>query len=638
MPVTIKSSQIKVKGTDGYIGVDALADSTTASRVAAINSAGASALEDIQSEGQSNVSAIEQKGAEVLESIPDEYTQLEEDVSELKSALSSYLIFSKAEMQNGAKTTPQNTNPVSVSDNKFKCCDFVYSSELTKNVYLYLENNTDYNMLALVIARDSSGVQIGGTTWFIVNNQDEILSKVSAYLENAKIISVTIAFTSTQGAGGIVTGIDAIDYNLFALQYKVADVDYIKNNYITSNAEIVSPEMQGTFTMPGSVWFTYNNLLKAGETYTFVANTKQRTAKASFAVVNANTNEVLSIYQDVNSVIITPEVDSIVLFSNVYFLVGSDFRRVLHTDQNVTVGTVIVFSQSQNTNITFDLYQYTKLTAEYIYSCISGSGFSDVVIVGKGVGVDYSTINDAINNTHDGDTILVLPGIYNEKVNMWGKNRHLIGVSKESVFIVSENRYYGNEPLCANIGSVENITLIAGYGLEPIEGETQSGNYALHIEYANSQPYELVVRNCNLISNVFFAIGAGVRYNQTVKIIDCYIETKQRRAYSSYYTEFFNCGGLFFHNDASGSNLGTDGRIEITNCELKGVVSAVAIQSQNNGNTLTCRFAKNVLWSSENGKSNALTIRTPATEGHIAGSDIILDNISFGNNIDMLND
>ena len=87
MPVTIKSSQVKVKGTDGYVSIDALADSTTASRISAINSAGASALEDIQIEGQSNVSSIEQKGAEVLESIPDEYTQLENDVSELKSAL-----------------------------------------------------------------------------------------------------------------------------------------------------------------------------------------------------------------------------------------------------------------------------------------------------------------------------------------------------------------------------------------------------------------------------------------------------------------------------------------------------------------------------------------------------------------------
>ena len=109
MPVTIKSSQIKVKGTDGYVGVDALADSTTASRVAAINSAGASALEDIQIEGQSNVSAIEQKGAEVLESIPDEYTHLEEDVSDLKSALDDALdgypvsenIFNQADAETG---------------------------------------------------------------------------------------------------------------------------------------------------------------------------------------------------------------------------------------------------------------------------------------------------------------------------------------------------------------------------------------------------------------------------------------------------------------------------------------------------------------------------------------------------------
>lgn len=87
MPVTIKSSQVKVKGTDGYVGVDALADSTTASRVAAITSAGADVLEDIQELGTTTEEAVAQAAAAARASIPGEYTQLSDDVTELKSAL-----------------------------------------------------------------------------------------------------------------------------------------------------------------------------------------------------------------------------------------------------------------------------------------------------------------------------------------------------------------------------------------------------------------------------------------------------------------------------------------------------------------------------------------------------------------------
>lgn len=91
MPVTIKSLQVKVKGTDGYVGIDALADSTTASRVAAINSAGAAVLEDIQEQGTTTEEAVAQAAAAARASIPGEYTQLSDDVSGLKSALTSEL-------------------------------------------------------------------------------------------------------------------------------------------------------------------------------------------------------------------------------------------------------------------------------------------------------------------------------------------------------------------------------------------------------------------------------------------------------------------------------------------------------------------------------------------------------------------
>lgn len=87
MPVTIRNGQVKIKGTNGYVSVDTLADSTTASRIAAINAVGAEALGNIQDEGAAQVAAIEQKGEDVLADIPADYTELSDAVSELNSAL-----------------------------------------------------------------------------------------------------------------------------------------------------------------------------------------------------------------------------------------------------------------------------------------------------------------------------------------------------------------------------------------------------------------------------------------------------------------------------------------------------------------------------------------------------------------------
>lgn len=88
MPVTIKSAAMKFKAANGsYIGIDAIADATTAQQVAAVSAEGVAQKSAIQTEGAAQQAAIVAKGAETLESIPSEYTELSNDVNSLKSAL-----------------------------------------------------------------------------------------------------------------------------------------------------------------------------------------------------------------------------------------------------------------------------------------------------------------------------------------------------------------------------------------------------------------------------------------------------------------------------------------------------------------------------------------------------------------------
>ena len=101
MPVVIKSGRLKYKDSQGeYVGIDAIADKTTAQKVAeitaagttqlaAVNGAGATQTAAVNNAGAAQVQAVQTKGTEVLESIPDEYEELSENVVALQSAINT---------------------------------------------------------------------------------------------------------------------------------------------------------------------------------------------------------------------------------------------------------------------------------------------------------------------------------------------------------------------------------------------------------------------------------------------------------------------------------------------------------------------------------------------------------------------
>lgn len=77
MPITIKTGALKYKKSDGtYNGFNAIAQESTDQQLA-----------DIHAAGTAEVGAVMAKGEEVLESIPEDYTELEGEVSDLKSAI-----------------------------------------------------------------------------------------------------------------------------------------------------------------------------------------------------------------------------------------------------------------------------------------------------------------------------------------------------------------------------------------------------------------------------------------------------------------------------------------------------------------------------------------------------------------------
>lgn len=122
MPITIKTGSLKFKDPDTgkYVGIDVAAETKASQQLASIEAAGEAQVTSItqngeaqmaditengttqmtnitqngqaqvaaiQTAGQTQVSNIETKGADTLDSIPDDYTDLYNEVDELKSAV-----------------------------------------------------------------------------------------------------------------------------------------------------------------------------------------------------------------------------------------------------------------------------------------------------------------------------------------------------------------------------------------------------------------------------------------------------------------------------------------------------------------------------------------------------------------------
>ncbi|MCK4679286.1 MAG: hypothetical protein KAT48_14220, partial [Bacteroidales bacterium] len=65
---------------------------------------------------------------------------------------------------------------------------------------------------------------------------------------------------------------------------------------------------------------------------------------------------------------------------------------------------------------------------------------SQVIVVDQNGGGDYEHIQDGINASQDGDTVLVYPGIYYENINFTGKN-----ITLASLYLITQDESYIDE-------------------------------------------------------------------------------------------------------------------------------------------------------------------------------------------------
>lgn len=264
------------------------------------------------------------------------------------------------------------------------------------------------------------------------------------------------------------------------------------------------------------------------------------------------------------------------------------------------------------------------------------------VVVDKNGNGNFATISDAVNGTSEGDTIIVNAGTYEEDVHMWGKTRHIVGVCRETCILTNGTGNYLTPPLEANIGSISNMTIIADNYAPTIADPTQNQvlpSYGIHVEYANPTPYKLTIRNCRIVSKWCAGMGIGLRYNQTLEIIDSDLISEAIRIYSSFAGHWVEMGGLYFHNDNSNNVSGT-GILIVRNCRIQGKKAALIMEAVNKTTMVDAEFECNTFISEDYGVGEGIIYRYDnmvTQEGYLCGNKITLGIASHANNIEELN-
>lgn len=240
-------------------------------------------------------------------------------------------------------------------------------------------------------------------------------------------------------------------------------------------------------------------------------------------------------------------------------------------------------------------------------------------------------------------TIIVYPGIYNEKIIIHNSYISIIGTNKQYCIIMNDKGDYDNAPIFASGNFyISNLTIKATHDGTPnfVENRTDDykiGAYGIHIDdsnYANTDEKIGTVENCIIYSAQNQAIGIGMAKNCKYIIKNCtLINDTPDRMYELYTrplkTGAFGCHRGYFDGNSFYQFL------EMSNCILR-VNKGVSIQLgpfTTSETGMEEHFYNNMLWSGTLGKNdNAI-----GTYSDSPYTTYELSNDCYGNNVQALN-
>lgn len=318
-----------------------------------------------------------------------------------------------------------------------------------------------------------------------------------------------------------------------------------------------------------------------------------------------------------------------------------DFVKVFISD------SVATFS-NQNMKIVYAIEVVKKSTNKNPFDN------TNVLLVDRNRRDAYNTINEAINSAKDSKenpvTILVMPGVYEEVVNIYGRrNLSIIGINKKDCILQYGSGKYLETPLRADGNfMVKNMTIKgtmekAGNFL-PTDETNGFGCYALHIDDQHpndNDNYHVIVDNCILYSEAHSAVGIGLHKNTTVELINCELQNNISESVLESSPKRSQYGALYAHSDVSsdGNNgVSTNQKLIVKNCRIttntdKAIRLELDWNVQQTGNSVFYGFYHNAVSKSDNTVSEEMVDIVEWGNSEI--SHQMVD--SCGNNIQKLN-
>lgn len=205
---------------------------------------------------------------------------------------------------------------------------------------------------------------------------------------------------------------------------------------------------------------------------------------------------------------------------------------------------------------------------KYIAKLPSDVPFNPIIVDASGNG-DYYTLTDAVDSANDGDTIIVLPGVYdNELVRGSEKNLFIIGLDREKCIIKNHAGTRANSVIEFGGGCIKNLSIIS---------EAQDGDaYCIHMDYHLMKNNTIDIENCNLINmSADYSngcIGVGLRGGCVLTLKNCLLSAPSATHGNALYSH---------DNDYNDPQYNGEQRLKVVDCIINAPgANAVTIQGQ----------------------------------------------------------
>lgn len=208
------------------------------------------------------------------------------------------------------------------------------------------------------------------------------------------------------------------------------------------------------------------------------------------------------------------------------------------------------------------------------------------VIAQDGTG-DFMTIQEAVEQASDGDTLLVYPGTYTENVQVMNKEINITGVSKDLCILQYDTAFYRKVPLTMAAGSVSNLTIYGMNSGTPQAGPTQEEidqineelvgdswdrqknykGYAVHVDQNCLYGKRMSFVDCRIVSENNHCVGIGTRGKSTISFERC---------------ELVSLGGgsCIYMHDPTSADVSGDASLVMRSCDMTSYLSPYVMTFQ----------------------------------------------------------